>query len=394
MNLKITQSSSIATAIRSRAGRLALLAILAFGPTAARATVYTWSGAGSNHGWVQQANYVGGTTGTYTFTNADTIYFSSASASYFQPVFGSNGTVGTLEFGAETGTNPITITRSNSAVLTVASGILVDAGAGGNTITTALTLSGSTATFTNNSSNILVVSVPTGSNQLSINGGVFHFQAAQAGTFTGSTTVNTGATLRVLYTTTLAGSVDVKSGGTLGGRGTIGATTIESGATLAPGVPTVPVSSISFSSSLSLGAGSLTLLDLTNSAFDSVNVVGSLAYGGELRLTLADDFATAGNYALFGFSPGSESGNFSLFNVYNSTGKIGELSQNPLNLDVWSGEVNGLSYNFDQSTGTLAVVPEPGTAGLAVVGLLAAIVLRARIHRKSSLPPAASTGTR
>jgi hypothetical protein len=218
---------------------LLALAGLALGPVVAPAAVYTWSGAhASNHGWLQEGNYVGGTTGSYVFTDEDTIYYSSLSgAAWTAPVFGGNGTIGTLHFGSETGANPITITRANGAVVTIASGILVDAGAGANTITAGLNLSGETTTFTNNSSNIQVVSLPTGSNTLHINGGAFHFQAQQAGSFTGSVIINENATLRVLNTATLAGTVTVKSGGTLGGRGSIGTTLIESGGLLAPGVP-------------------------------------------------------------------------------------------------------------------------------------------------------------
>jgi|GEM_PF-3253973 PEP-CTERM putative exosortase interaction domain len=393
MNPKTSNNSLVG--LRGRAGRLFIIAAMAFGPAAARAAVYTWSGANaSNHGWLQQTNYVDGTSGTYTFTADDTIYFSNLSgASWTAPVFGAGGTIGTLHFGAETGSNPITITRANAAVVTVASGILVDAGAGANTITAAISLSGPTTTFTNNSSNVLVVSLPTGSNELSINGGAFHFQAQQAGSFTGSTTVNTGATLRVLNTATLAGDVTVKAGGTLGGRGTIGATAIESGGILAPGVPAVPASSISFSGSLTLADGSLTLLDLNNTTFDSINVGGEITFGGELRLTLSDDFFTTGDYALFNFAAGSSAGSFSAFNLYDPNGKIGELT---LADGLWTGEVNGLSYSFDESTGGLAVtaVPEPGTTALAITGLLAGVLLRLRKRRSTTTSPIAAIGTR
>jgi hypothetical protein len=358
-----------------RRGTAWLFFVLALwlGGEQAEATVYTWSGSNtSNHGWLQSGNYVGNP--TIAFTASDTIYYSDSGAASGTATFGTAGTIGTLEFGAETGTNPITIAWSLPAkpVINLASGLLFDAGAGANTINVSFTLISATTTFTNNSSSIQVLSVPTGSGSLIINNGAFHFQANNAGVFTGSTTVNAGATLRVLNTTTLAGSVDVKNGGTLGGRGTIGTSLIESGGILSPGVPTAPVNPISFSDSLSLAHGSLTLLDLTNSANDTVNVANLLTYGGELRLTLSDDFNTAGIYTLFNSS--SQSGDFDAFTIYNSSGQIGTLS---LNSNVWSGDLNGLSYSFNETSGILDVtaIPEPGVTALLSAGLFMLFVL-------------------
>lgn len=386
MNLKFSKKPLLASV---RRGVIAVLALALAG--SAKASVYTWSGAGTNHGWLQKINYAGGGSGTYAFTAADTIYFSSASAGYYTPVFGGAGTIGTLEFGAETGTNAITIAWQNSAEIRLASGITVDAGAGANTINAPLVLDGPATTFTNNSTNILTVSALSGDSSLTLNGGTFHFQALNGGVFnyTGTTTVNAGATLRVLNTAVLTGGVTVKSGGTLGGRGTIGATTIENGGALSPGVPTASANSISFSDSLTLSAGSLTLLDLAGTGFDSVNVSGSLTYGGGLRLTLSDDFAAPGDYALFDFASGAASGDFDSFELYDSGGWIGELA---LDQDVWSGEVSGLLFSFDQASGllTVATVPEPDTAAQAFVALLGLLVLKTGIARSS----ARAAGTR
>ncbi|HEY0256404.1 MAG TPA: hypothetical protein VGC39_03095 [Candidatus Methylacidiphilales bacterium] len=379
-NHKQSKNTSSRFGLRHRAPWLLLALGAWLGSSPAWATEYTWSGGGSsNHGWLQQPNYVGGaSSGTYSFTAADTIYYSNLSgASSKAPVFGSAGTIGTLEFGAETGANPITIGWQNTAVINLASGIQVDSGAGANIINAPLVLSGTATTFTNNSSNILTLSALSGSSSLSLNGGAFNFQALNGGVFnyTGPTTVNAGATLRVLSTASLTGSVDVKSSATLGGRGTIGATEIESGGTLAPGVPATPASSIAFSSSLKFDLGSLAQLDLTNTANDSINVAGALTYGGELRLTLSDDFNTPGNYTLF--TSGSESGNFDALTLYNSSGELGALT---FDSGIWSGQVDGLSYSFDQSSGDLSVgaVPEPGVTVLGAVAFLALFVWRKR----------------
>ena len=103
--------------------------------------------------------------------------------------------------------------------------------------------------------------------------------------FSGLTAVNAGT----LYVNgTLGGSVAVASGGTLGGAGTAGSTTIEAGGVLSPGQPLLSKDSIggetlgtlAVSGDLTFKSGSTFSVDISPSASDRVNVSGSATIEG------------------------------------------------------------------------------------------------------------------
>jgi alpha-L-rhamnosidase len=131
-------------------------------------------------------------------------------------------------------------------------------------------------------------------------------------TYSGGTTVSAGLLL-VNNTTgsgTGAGAVTVASGATLGGAGAVaGPVTVNSGGTLAPGNP---MGALIFSNSLTLAAGSTTILavsqaPLTNAA---AVVLGGLANGGALVVTNLGATPLKGGDTFTLFSANNYSGTF------------------------------------------------------------------------------------
>ncbi|HTS18900.1 MAG TPA: pectinesterase family protein [Verrucomicrobiae bacterium] len=109
----------------------------------------------------------------------------------------------------------------------------------------------------------------------------------------------------------------VTNSGVLEGFGSLaGAAFITSGGLLTPGNGTT-VGQIVFSNSLTLASGSTTLIKLNKSQAsnnDSVNVIGSISYGGTLTVTNVGPALTGGD--VFTVLPsGSQSGDFALTNL-------------------------------------------------------------------------------
>ena len=168
----------------------------------------------------------------------------------------------------------------------------------------------------------------------------------------------------------------VSNTGTFGGKGVVqGAATIASGGTLAVGLN--GVGSLSFNGGLTLEAGSTTIFQVhATDDFTSVYLSGGrVTYGGALVFSLVDFTPVAGDeFEVFNLIGASESGNFSSVEVGGS-----DLS----NLNgLWSGMNAGVTYQFNVTTGILAVqtIPEPSTYALLGLGVVAlgACVLRRR----------------
>ena len=192
-------------------------------------------------------------------------------------------------------------------------------------------------------------------------------------TYTGATNIN-GGTLRISATgSTDAGSaVTVGISGTLAGKGTINGSATING-TLAPGEsPGV----LSFGSTLTLANSATTVMEIDGAVrgdeYDGVNIADALVYDGALIL----DFGTAlglGDYSynLFNFTPGDDTGEFNSITLAGAY-----LGADPFvydSLDQWELVDGDNTWTFTQSTGVLnlVVVPEPSTALLGGLGLLA-----------------------
>jgi len=197
-------------------------------------------------------------------------------------------------------------------------------------------------------------------------------------TYTGATTVSLGKLLVNGNNSAANGALTVAAGATLGGSGTIGGATTVNGI-LSPG-NSPGVLSIA---SLVLGGSSTSLFEIggtgRGTAYDGVNVTqsGGLAYGGALSLTFTSTFGDNTTFDLFSFA-GAFAGDFS---SVTASGLYGSLTFTNDGFGVWtsgSTSVPGQTMTFTQSTGDLAIVPEPGAFALAGLGIAAAWALRRR----------------
>jgi len=184
--------------------------------------------------------------------------------------------------------------------------------------------------------------------------------------------VASGATLDVSAVT---GGFAVVGGQTLRGSGTIVGNTTVNGALQPGNSPGL----LTFNNDLTLGGAAVTTMEINGAgvrgtAFDAIDVVGLLTYGGNLTLSMGTTFGF-GSYS-FDLFEGSTTGSF-------DTVTLGGLYSGSLvnSSGVW-GLANGNdTWTFTESTGLLAleVVPEPSTYALL---LLAASGLGARMIRR------------
>jgi len=164
--------------------------------------------------------------------------------------------------------------------------------------------------------------IKLGSGTLTLNG---------LGSLTGSTAVNAG---KLVINNTWAGDVSVASGATLGGTGSIeGAVTINSGATLSPGTS---IGTLTIANTVSLAAGSFTVMEINASSLACDKVAGAttLTYDGTLTVLNTSGTPSAGQ-------------SFQLFNASSHVGNFAATNLPSLG--------SGLQWNWNPATGTLSV---------------------------------------
>lgn len=148
------------------------------------------------------------------------------------------------------------------------------------------------------------------------------------------------------------GTVEVKPGGTFGGKGTVNGLTSVSGG-LVPGID--DIGRLTFTSDLTLNSTAVVKLELGGQVrgltYDAIDLTANLAYGGILQLSLVN-----------GFEPhlGDTFRLFSGFTAFSG---------------AFSGvqfEQPGFAGTFNHATGILAItsVPEPSLGGLLAAALL------------------------
>lgn len=267
---------------------------------------------------VKFLNSGGGTQQAYLFLATDLTAAGLSSE-------GGNG--GKIRNNSTSGTRTLTINPDNAAtpVDSTFGGVIEDNGAG----LTALT--------------------KAGGHSLTLTG---------ANTYTGATNVSAG--MLVVNGSLAAGSaVTVAAAGTLGGTGTIGgATTIQG--TLAPGNSP---GTLAFGDDLTLESTAQLMFEIDGTTegalYDSVDVAGILAYGGDLTLVFGFTPTAGTEFNLFDF--GSHGGTFSSINIVGA----------------------GIAGNFDYTDGTFTIVPEPSASLLLMAG--AGLLFVARRKRAASL---------
>jgi outer membrane autotransporter protein len=196
-------------------------------------------------------------------------------------------------------------------------------------------------------------------------------------TYTGTTTINGGT---LLVNGSIASSpVFVNSGGTLGGNGMVGPTTVFAGATLSPGNS---VGTLTVNGNLVFAAASLYMVEIQGNSTDRTNASGTATLGGTVgvvnlggmparsytilsaaggRSGTFDSLATLGLPAFLTASLGYTATDVQL-NLTSGIGRIAGLTRNQ------SAVASALDYSFNSGAGTLA-----GLLGLAPSQIPAAL---------------------
>jgi autotransporter-associated beta strand protein len=197
--------------------------------------------------------------------------------------------------------------------------------------------------------------------------------------YTGGTLVSAGTLL--VDGSLAAGNVSVSASATLGGNGTIGgAITVANNGILAPGTAGDATTTLTLNSTnLTIsGTDSKINLDITGTAsgeYDRIAGIATFAQGGDITFALTGSYVDGNSWNVFGFS--GRSGTFS--SVALTGDYTGSLSWDGTN---WTNtNIGGQSWKFDETAGTLSVIPEPTTWALLAASLTTVMVLRRRRPR-------------
>lgn len=223
------------------------------------------------------------------------------------------------------------------------------------------------------------------------NGQTVSYNTAIASTNVGGLTKSGSGTLFLNAANQYAGPTTVNTG-TLAGTGSVlGLLSVQSGAVFDPG--SSPTATTIFGvGSFAQAAGGTTRMQVNGTtaglSYDQVLFSGTsktVSWGGLLDLTLSGSYA---NYTEFNL--------FSGFTSY--TGDLSGISfaapGSPYSALSFSGPVGGVwttgtteagqYMTFNQTTGVLAVVPEPSAVALAVVGVVVCGVQSVRRRRRAA----------
>jgi fibronectin-binding autotransporter adhesin len=193
-------------------------------------------------------------------------------------------------------------------------------------------------------------------------------------TYSGATTVTAGSLFVNGDSVNALGALTVSSTAILGGAGSIGAATTVSG-TLTAGSQANAIGLFTFTNSLTLNSSSRTLLEISGAGrgtgYDAIDV-GSMVLGGALDLSFGS--LVSGTFNLFNAGGAlSKTGNFSSVTSSGSYATSWGLTG-----ETWSATVGATNLSFDQATGTLVIVPEPGAVFLLGTGLAIVVWIRGR----------------
>lgn len=177
-----------------------------------------------------------------------------------------------------------------------------------------------------------------------------------------------------------ATAVTVGSGASVGGSGYVdGSIIVQSGGVLSPGNSP----GLLTTGALILDPGSTSLFEIAGSTrgsgYDAVDALDSTSFGGGLQLQISSIFADQTSFSLFALASGSATGSFS---SVSATGSYGTLTFTNAGRLWTSGatSVGGQTLEFNESTGTLVIVPEPTSLLLVATAIGAAVARRRRRH--------------
>lgn len=194
-------------------------------------------------------------------------------------------------------------------------------------------------------------------------------------TYSGPTTVNNGA---LVVTGDISGSTaTVNNGGTIGGTGTLGPVTVKAGGNFSPGLPN-QIGTL-FAGSLSLESNANFTLQIdSNLPFADVASVGdlTLAIGAAPNLLLTDlggtELALGTTLSIISYSGTWNNGLFAV----NGAPIADDIGSFALGLNKFTIDYNYTGNGFTEVA--LVVVPEPGSAALALAAFAGLLGLRRR----------------
>jgi fibronectin-binding autotransporter adhesin len=326
----------------------------------------------------------GSSGGVISTTTSGTLVTSSTTSSTYAGTI-VNGTAGGLVGLTKSGSGSLTLTGSNGYTGTtrVDGGILALGSASALAGTGTIGFGGGTLQYSASNQVDYSSRFANSGSAIAIdtNGQTVTFASAIAASNTAGLTKSGSGTLFLNGTNLFTGTTTVASGTLAGAGSVVGPVAVNGGAVLAPGA-TLPSTGV-------LGVGGL-ILSATDSrvvmavtgttagtTYDQILFSGATApitYNGILDLSLSGSYATGTTFDLFeGFT--ANSGNFTTLTFAAAGSPYDQLAFQQVGTSgVWRTGLtqDGLQYlEFNQGTGQLMVVPEPGT--LAMVGMAVAM---------------------